>query len=125
MSGAAHIHKLMIVDDHTATRQWLRSAFSTFATEICESRDGNEAVQMYYQERPDWVLMDFEMEPMNGLIATRLITQEFPEARVVVMTSHDERGLREAALNAGAVRFLRKEDLWQVQQIISEFTDPQ
>jgi two-component system, chemotaxis family, chemotaxis protein CheY len=112
------IDKLLIVDDHAPTRQWLRMSLSDIAHEICESMDGSEAVEKYAEIQPDWVLMDLEMKPMNGLIATRLIRERFPGARILMVTSHDAATLREAAMAAGAIYFLSKEDLLQVRQVL-------
>ena len=112
------IEKLLIVDDHAPTRQWLQSILSPVAREIRQSSDGSEAVKTFEEQRPDWVVMDIEMKPMDGLTAARIIKGRFPEARIVIMTNHQEASLRPAALQAGAVHFLLKEDLWQVRGII-------
>ena len=119
MSDSASFKKLMIVDDHAPTRKWLRSTFGSIATEVCESTDGTEAVRAYPAELPDWVLMDVEMLPMNGLMATRIIKKDYPDAKIMIVSSHDRPGLREAAIAAGAIHFMKKDDLWQFPQIIS------
>jgi two-component system, NarL family, response regulator DegU len=116
--------KLLIVDDHAPTRKWLRSTVSFLAKEIWECGDGAEAVRTYTEEQPDWVLMDFEMLPMNGLTATRLIKTNFPNARILIVSNHDGNGLPEAAMEAGAVQFLKKEDLWRIPEVISSLSQP-
>jgi CheY-like chemotaxis protein len=120
MSAPRQIEKLLIVDDHAQTRQWLRASLSTVAREIYESTDGTEAVQAYAEQRPDCVVMDIEMRPMDGLTATRLIVEKFPDARIIIATGHATESLRAAAEAAGAVHFLAKENLWQVPRFITE-----
>jgi two-component system, chemotaxis family, chemotaxis protein CheY len=109
------LNKLLIVDDHVPTRNWLRNELAASASQILESGDGADAVQIYAKERPDWVLMDIEMQPMNGLTAARKIRKEFPEAQIIMVSNHQ---LRESALNAGASEFVSKEDLWKLRQIL-------
>jgi CheY-like chemotaxis protein len=119
MAALSQFEKLLIVDDHTRTRQWLRSSLAGCAREISECSDGAQAVRMFTTEQPDWVLMDIEMKGMDGLTATRLILKDFPNARIVVVTSHATSRIRDAALAAGAVRLVDKEDLWQLPTILS------
>ena len=63
--------------------------------------------------------MDIAMKQVNGITATRQITDAFPEARIVIVTNHREAGLREAADQAGARGYVLKEDLWALREIIS------
>jgi CheY-like chemotaxis protein len=112
------IEKLLIVDDHGATREWLRTMLSQTAREICESRNGVEAIDTYADQRPDWVVMDMEMRPMDGLTATRKIKEQFPEARIVIVTNHQAPGFEEVAFEAGATSLFPKEDLWKVHHIL-------
>lgn len=112
------ITKMLIVDDHAPTRSWLRSRLSHLAQEITEAKDGGEAVQAFDAHQPEWVLMDVEMKPMDGITATRLIRDKYPEARILVVSSHNEPSIRAAAVAAGACQFVQKEDLWQVRQIL-------
>jgi two-component system, NarL family, response regulator LiaR len=111
------MQKLLVVDDHAPTRGWLRSTLSNVAEQMLEAADGTEALEVYFQQKPDWVVMDLQMRDMDGLTATRLIKRQFPDARILVMTSQGE-DIREAALASGAVGFLCKEDLWQLEPIL-------
>ncbi|MBI4661935.1 MAG: response regulator transcription factor [Verrucomicrobia bacterium] len=113
------IEKLLIVDDHPAVCQWLRLVLRPLVRSFCESSDGAEAVQTYAEQQPDWVVMDIDMKPMDGLTATRLIKRQFPEARIVLMTGHEDPIFRLAAIEVGAAHFLFKEDLWQVRKILA------
>jgi two-component system, NarL family, response regulator LiaR len=73
-----------------------------------EAENGTEAVALCEQLRPDVVLMDLKMPQMDGVTATRLITERFPEIRVIALTSFQEEGLVQRALQAGAISYLLK-----------------
>ena len=73
---------------------------------IGEAADGQEAVRLVEQRRPDVVLMDARMPVMDGLEATRLIKNRWPEVRVVVLTMYS--AYRAQAMAAGADAFLVK-----------------
>ncbi len=111
--------KLLIADDHAAFRQMLKNFLGSVSTDVVECADGGEAVVRYAQEKPDWVLMDIEMKPMDGMTAMRQIKARFPSARILIVTNHDDAELRAAARQAGAADYVLKENLRQVREIIS------
>jgi DNA-binding NarL/FixJ family response regulator len=78
---------------------------------IAEAANGREAIQQVHQHRPDITLMDLQMPEMSGLDAIIAIRGEFPEARVIVLTTYagDVQALR--ALKAGARAYLLKDSL--------------
>jgi DNA-binding NarL/FixJ family response regulator len=84
-----------------------------------EAADGGEAVQLYDRFSPDWVLMDIEMEPMDGLTASRTILATHPAARIIVVTSFDDAGYRKAAHEAGTLAFVSKDHLKDIPRILS------
>jgi len=103
--------RVMLVDDHGMVRKGL-AAFLSNAADILlagEARDGQEAVELCEQLRPDVVLMDLVMPKMDGVAATRLIRQRCPEVRIVALTSFQERDLVRDALQAGAISYLLKD----------------
>ncbi len=110
--------RLLIVDDHAAMRRLIGRVVHDLFDFIAECGDGAEAVAAYEQHRPDWVLMDIEMTRMDGLSATRNIMQAFPEAKVVIVTKHDDKYLREAARAAGACGYILKENLMVIRELI-------
>src|SRR5436309_1417901 len=75
--------KLLIVEDNTLMRRLMASLLRDLATIIHECADGAEALAAYREHRPDWVLMDIQMEQVDGLKATREIKAAFPEARIL------------------------------------------
>lgn len=89
-----------------------------YGHEIVESENGVDAVSSYETERPDLVLMDFEMPGMNGIKATEKIRTSYPDARIIIVTMFDDAHLREAALKAGAERYVLKEDLMELPGIL-------
>ena len=110
--------KIMIVDDHPEMRRLLRSALSHLA-DIRECGDGSEAITAFAQERPDWTVMDVGMKGIDGLEATRRIKASFPDARILVLTQHDSPGVRQAARDAGASAFLSKDQLTEIEQVLT------
>ena len=103
--------KLLIVDDHAPMRQTLRALLSPIASDIHEASDGNQAICLFAEQQPDWVLMDVQMKPVNGLDATRTIRRRFPTARIVIVTQHDDADLRAEAAMAGACAYVLKDNL--------------
>lgn len=111
---------VMIVDDNPHVREIVRESFSRTDT-IVECSDGTEAVLRYGDIRPDWVVMDVVMEPMNGFIALDLILKADPRARVIMMTQFKDPRFRDKALNGGALELLSKEELGRIDEMIDAF----
>ena len=109
---------VLIVDDNDEIRRMLRLILADVADPIYECHDGGEAGAAYRTHRPDWVLMDVSMEPVDGIAATRQIVQAFPEARVVMVTQHADAALRHAAREAGACGYLLKDNLLDVRRFL-------
>jgi DNA-binding NarL/FixJ family response regulator len=101
---------VLIADDHQLLRQALRRALEDAGLRVVsEAGDGEEAVRLVQQDRPDVVVMDVTMPVLDGIEATRRIHAATGESRVLVLTMHDEDALRVKALRAGAVGFLTKD----------------
>jgi CheY-like chemotaxis protein len=109
---------LMIVDDSDEIRRMLRAVVADVASPIYECRDGGEACAAYAMHRPELVLMDVTMDPMDGITATRLIVQSHPAARIVVVTQYDDARFREAAAQAGACGYVLKDNLFDVRRFL-------
>jgi len=110
--------KILIVDDNLAVREMIRSFLPEAFDQVCECADGADALACYRSFRPDWVLMDWDMKGLNGLAATREILVEFPEARIVFVTQHEDPELRIAADEAGAKGFVLKDDLSALRSLL-------
>src|SRR5271165_7203360 len=102
--------RILVVDDHPLFREGIAALVAGEAdmTLVEECSTGREAIQQFRAHRPDVTLMDLQMPEMSGLDAMIAIRGEFPEARIVVLTTYtgDVQVLR--ALKAGARAYLLK-----------------
>jgi NarL family two-component system response regulator LiaR len=103
--------RVMLVDDHTMVRRGLATFLKVFDDlELAgEAGSGEAAIQLCGQVHPDVILMDLMMEGMDGVAATRLIRQQYPNVQVVALTSFKEQELIRNALEAGAIGYLLKD----------------
>jgi len=115
--------KLLIVEDNAGVRRVIRSLVTSVAGEICECSNGAEAVALYNLEQPDFVLMDIQMEGMDGIAATCQIKATDPTARVIIVTDYDQADLQEAAGQAGACGYVLKENLLELVRLLEEFSE--
>ena len=111
--------RVLIVDDSRDVRELLKVTLAGVAEIVGECGDGGEAAAEYGRLSPDWVLMDIEMKNVDGIKATQQITNEFPEARVVIVTNYDDDILRQAAWEAGACGYVVKENLFELYEILA------
>jgi len=102
--------RILAVDDHVLLRDGIAAlvAGQSDMSLVGQASNGREAIQQFRTHRPDVTLMDLQMPEMNGLDATIAIRGEFPEARIIVLTTYtgDVQVLR--ALKAGARAYLLK-----------------
>lgn len=124
--------KYLIIDDSDNIRQIIRQAIIEWESErvisgnssdepekIEECSDGEEALKAYSSFLPDFVLMDIQMKKMDGLIATIKIREKFPDARVIIITDNDTPAYRAAAVKAGALGFIPKENLSLLKEYLN------
>jgi two-component system response regulator DegU len=101
--------RLLLADDHPLIREGLRASLADQGfTVVAEAEDGRSAVDLALEHRPDVVVMDIGMPDLDGLEATRRILSKRPNARVLVLTAHDDDQMREAAKAAGAMGYVPK-----------------
>ena len=101
--------RIVLVDDHQVLRDGIRRSLEDAGEEVVgEAGDGEEAVAVVAQTRPDVVLMDLEMPVLDGVESCKRILAQFPATLVVVLTMHEEVARTRAALSAGAVAYLTK-----------------
>jgi DNA-binding NarL/FixJ family response regulator len=102
--------RLLVVDDHHIVRQGLVALLATVPEMqvVAEASDGQHALALYREHQPDVTLMDLRMNTMNGVETTRAIRAEFPNARIIVLTTFDGDEDIYRALQAGARGYLLK-----------------
>lgn len=101
--------RILIADDHALFRDSLRSLLEAHGFEVVgEARNGREAVELARRLAPEVVLMDLAMPEVDGLAATRLISAELPQVKVVVLTASDEDAKLFEAIKSGAQGYLLK-----------------
>ena len=104
---------ILAVDDHPILRQGIAALIAAQAdmTLVAEAANGREAIQQFRAHQPDVTPMDLQMPEMNGLDAMITIRGEFPEARIIVLTTYTGDGQARRALQAGARAYLLKNSL--------------
>ena len=102
--------RVLSVDDHPLFREGVAAllAGQSDVTLIAEASNGREAVDQFRRHRPDVTLMDLQMPEMNGVDAMVAICEEFPSARIIVLTTYVGDALVLRALKAGARAYLLK-----------------
>ena len=100
--------KVLIVDDSAMTRRSLRQILETAGCEVVEAEDGLGALERYYLEKPDVVLLDLVMRGMYGLEVLQKLRELDHNARVVVVSADVQSSSLELAEQAGAKGFINK-----------------
>jgi DNA-binding NarL/FixJ family response regulator len=102
--------QILIADDHALFRESLRSLLEARDMKIVgEAENGRQAVELAWKHKPDVVLMDLMMPEMDGLEATKHLTAELPEIKVVILTASDDDSNLFEAIKAGAKGYLLKD----------------
>jgi two-component system nitrate/nitrite response regulator NarL len=103
--------RILLVDDHILFRKGIAALLSTRPeiTVVGEASDGLDGVEQARQMQPDLILMDIEMPDCNGLEAVKLIKQEMPQIKIIMLTVSDSGDDLFAAIKHGAQGYLLKE----------------
>ncbi|XAW88581.1 response regulator transcription factor [Vibrio sp. CDRSL-10 TSBA] len=103
--------RVVIVDDHQVVLEGFmaRLEMEPEIEVVATAGNGVEALEVVKQHRPDVILMDVSMPIMNGIDATRLIKEAVPDAKVLMLTMHDNREYIMKVMQAGAVGYMLKE----------------
>jgi DNA-binding NarL/FixJ family response regulator len=107
------IIRVMCVDDHPLVREGIGGLLST-AEDIelvAQASNGLEALQRFREFQPDITLMDLQMPTMGGINAMMAIRDEFPKARIVVLTTYSGDALVQRALKTGASAYVLKSEV--------------
>ncbi len=103
--------RILIVEDQTLMRHGLRTILELEPglEVVGEAASGEEGVQRALELRPDVILMDVQMPGLNGVEATATITREWPEARLIILTTFDRDDYVYQGVRAGALGYLLKD----------------
>ena len=100
--------KVLIVDDSALTRRSLRQILETAGCEVLEAESGLEALERYFLDKPDVVMLDLVMRGMYGLDVLHKIRELDPRARVIVVSADIQTSSQDLAGEAGAAAFINK-----------------
>jgi NarL family two-component system response regulator LiaR len=102
--------QVMLVDDHNVVRSGLATFLKAYddLELVGEAKNGLEAFNLCQKKQPDVILMDLMMPEMDGIAATRAILADYPDIKIIAMTSFEEEELVHGVLAAGAISYLLK-----------------
>src|SRR5215467_6744140 len=103
--------KIVTVDDHPILREGIASIIhgEKDMVVVGEASNGREAIEIFHTQRPDVTLMDLQMQGLNGIDAITTIRREYPQARIIVLTTYEGDVLARRALRAGAAGYILKD----------------
>jgi NarL family two-component system response regulator LiaR len=102
--------QVLLVDDHNVVRSGLATFLRAYddLELVAEAKNGLEAIKLCHEKKPDVILMDLMMPEMDGIAATRAILADYPEIKIIAMTSFEDEELVNGVLAAGAISYLIK-----------------
>ena len=108
--NTSQVIQVMLVDDHNVVRSGLATFLRAYddLELVGEAKNGLEALNLCHINKPDVILMDLMMPEMDGIAATRAILADYPEIKIIAMTSFEEEELVQGVLAAGAISYLLK-----------------
>ncbi len=115
--------RLLIVEDNNLFRQTLRESLQVSFPEIAidEAANAAEALKRVHIFAPDLILMDMRLPGESGLALTKKIKASYPDIIIFIMTNYDSKECREAASRYGADRYIAKESLKRVEDLIKSY----
>lgn len=107
--------RIVLADDHSLTRAGLRNFLEHYQDMeiVGEADDGSVAIVMVQTAHPDVVVMDISMPHVNGIDATKAIHRQWPQVKVIALSTHADRAHVQAMLKAGASGFVVKDSIFE------------
>ena len=113
--------RVLIVDDSPFMRKRLRKEVIANGAEVVgEAKNGNEAINLYEELKPDLVTMDVTMRGKDGLSASKEILARYPDAKIVVVTILQEEDYKKIANALGVIGFIAKGDIGSLKGFIEK-----
>ena len=108
--NTSHTIQVMLVDDHNVVRSGLATFLRAYddLELMGEAKNGLEALNLCHKKQPDVILMDLMMPEMDGIAATQAILTDYPDIKIIAMTSFEDEKLVQGVLAAGAISYLLK-----------------
>jgi DNA-binding NarL/FixJ family response regulator len=105
--------RILLADDHAIVRRGLRRILAQEPDwEVCaEAEDGEQAVALAAQHRPDIAILDFVMPGLDGIKAAQQIRAMLPDCEIAIVSMHETEELRQAAIAAGVASYLLKSEV--------------
>lgn len=102
---------IVIIDDHQLFREGVKRIldFEASFDVVAEGDDGSEAMNLVEEYKPDVVIMDINMPNINGIEATKMLVDNYPNTKVIILSIHDDENYVQHALKTGAQGYLLKE----------------
>src|SRR6266540_88702 len=129
MNDQAHI-RVLCVDDHPLLREGIAAIINNQPDMllVAEASNGREAIQKYREHQPDVTLMDLRLPDMSGIDSMIAIRSEFPEARIIMLTTFEGDVEIQRSLEAGARGYLLKsmppKDLTEASRVVEGVQTP-
>ena len=108
--NSAHPIRIALVDDHALVRDGIRALLAVKPSfeVVGEAEDGPEALELCRREMPDILLVDIGLKEMNGLELTRLLREQYPEIKILVLSMYDNQEYIATSIRAGASGYVLK-----------------
>ncbi len=110
----------LIADNNSALRDIIKNVLVSPDNTFIECSNGKEAVKYYSEYKPDWVIMDSELDKIDGIAVSKKITDKFPQANILILTQYDDIHLKKAAFKAGVKEYFLKDNIIQLKSFFKE-----
>jgi two-component system chemotaxis response regulator CheY len=100
---------VLVIDDALVMRKCISKIITTLGHQVVgEGKSGEEAVAKFKELAPDIVTMDITMDGMDGITATKKILEEYPDAKIIICSSHANDASKQEAMSIGALAYITK-----------------